>query len=59
MGGGTGTFAAQMALHNVTILTTESNLEAGPLGASTGVPFFEAMAARGVVPLAVPQQVRG
>jgi len=56
-GGGTGTFAAQMALHDVTILTTETNTEAGPLGATTGIPFFEAMAARGVGALAVPQQV--
>lgn len=58
MGGGTGTFAAQMAVHGITILSTEANFEKGALGAVGGIPFFEVMASRGVVPLVVPTKVQ-
>ncbi|KAA8519556.1 hypothetical protein F0562_013820 [Nyssa sinensis] len=49
IGGGTGTFAAQMKLQNVTVLTTTMNL---------GAPYNEAAALRGLVPLHVPLQQR-
>ena len=49
IGGGTGTFAATMKLHNVTVITTTMNL---------GAPYNEAVALRGLVPLHVPLQQR-
>ncbi|KAL3851451.1 hypothetical protein ACJIZ3_013333 [Penstemon smallii] len=49
IGGGTGTFAAQMKLQNVTILTTTMNL---------GAPYNEAVAVRGLIPLHAPLQQR-
>uniref|UniRef100_A0A5B6ZZU6 Methyltransferase type 11 domain-containing protein n=1 Tax=Davidia involucrata TaxID=16924 RepID=A0A5B6ZZU6_DAVIN len=49
IGGGTGTFAAQMKLQNVTVITTTMNL---------GAPYNEAAALRGLVPLHVPLQQR-
>ncbi|XP_059664814.1 probable methyltransferase At1g29790 [Cornus florida] len=49
IGGGTGTFAAQMKLQNVTVISTTMNL---------GAPYNEAAALRGVVPLHVPLQQR-
>lgn len=49
IGGGTGTFAAQMKLQNVTVVTTTMNL---------GAPYSEAVALRGLVPLHVPLQQR-
>ncbi|KAL2244705.1 uncharacterized protein LOC105175673 [Sesamum indicum] len=49
IGGGTGTFAAQMKLQNVTVLTTTMNL---------GAPYNEAVAVRGLVPLHAPLQQR-
>lgn len=49
IGGGTGTFAAQMKLRNVTVVTTTMNL---------GAPYSEAVAVRGLVPLHVPLQQR-
>ncbi|CDP17332.1 unnamed protein product [Coffea canephora] len=49
IGGGTGTFAAQMRLQNVTVITTTMNL---------GAPYNEAVALRGLVPLHVPLQQR-
>ncbi|CAI9087916.1 OLC1v1022116C1 [Oldenlandia corymbosa var. corymbosa] len=49
VGGGTGTFAAQMKLHNVTVITTTMNL---------GAPYNEAVALRGLLPLHVPLQQR-
>lgn len=49
IGGGTGTFAAQMKQHNVTVITTTMNL---------GAPYNEAVALRGLVPLHVPLQQR-
>lgn len=50
IGGGTGTFAAQMkVLMNATVVTTTMNW---------GAPYSEAAAARGVVPLHVPLQQR-
>lgn len=49
IGGGTGTFAAQMKLHNVTVITTTMNL---------GAPYNEAVALRGLVSLHVPLQQR-
>ncbi|KAK6133571.1 hypothetical protein DH2020_032700 [Rehmannia glutinosa] len=49
IGGGTGTFAAQMKLQNVTVLTTTMNV---------GAPYNDAVALRGLVPLHVPLQQR-
>ncbi|CAH9138000.1 unnamed protein product [Cuscuta epithymum] len=49
IGGGTGTFAAQMKLQNATVVTTTMNL---------GAPYNEAVALRGLVPLHVPLQQR-
>ncbi|KAL6991387.1 putative methyltransferase [Sarracenia purpurea var. burkii] len=49
VGGGTGTFAAQMKLRNATVVTTTMNL---------GSPYGEAAAARGLVALHVPLQQR-
>nr|GMD09200.1 putative S-adenosyl-L-methionine-dependent methyltransferase [Ipomoea batatas] len=49
IGGGTGTFAAQMKLQNMTVVTTTMNL---------GAPYNEAVALRGLVPLHVPLQQR-
>ncbi|KAL8468416.1 hypothetical protein ACS0TY_031575 [Phlomoides rotata] len=49
IGGGTGTFAAQMKLQNVTVVTTTMSL---------GAPYNEAVAIRGLVPLHVPLQQR-
>ncbi|GFQ07571.1 hypothetical protein PHJA_002901200 [Phtheirospermum japonicum] len=50
IGGGTATFAAQMkTLHNVTVLTTTMNL---------GLPYNNAVAYRGLVPLHAPLQQR-
>ncbi|KAL0352899.1 UNVERIFIED_CONTAM: hypothetical protein Sangu_0871200 [Sesamum angustifolium] len=49
IGGGTGTFAAQMKRQNVTVLTTTMNL---------GAPYNEAVAIRGLVPLHAPLQQR-
>lgn len=49
VGGGTGTFAARMKLHNVTVLTTTM---------SVGAPYNEAVALRGLLPLHVPLQQR-
>lgn len=49
IGGGTGTFAAQMKLQNVTVVTTTMNL---------GAPYNEAVAVRGLVPLHAPLQQR-
>ncbi|KAK1320714.1 hypothetical protein QJS10_CPA03g00686 [Acorus calamus] len=50
VGGGTGTFAAQMKrFGNVTVVSTTMNL---------GAPYSEAVAVRGLVPLHVPLQQR-
>ncbi|KAK6124109.1 hypothetical protein DH2020_042135 [Rehmannia glutinosa] len=49
IGGGTGTFAAQMKLQNVTVVTTTMNL---------GAPYNEAVAIRGLLPLHAPLQQR-
>ncbi|XP_022848565.1 uncharacterized protein LOC111370901 [Olea europaea var. sylvestris] len=49
IGGGTGTFAAQMKLLNVTVITTTMNF---------GAPYNEAVALRGLIPLHVPLQQR-
>lgn len=49
IGGGTGTFAAQMKLQNVSVVTTTMNL---------GAPYNEAVAIRGLVPLHMPLQQR-
>ncbi|KAG9157535.1 hypothetical protein Leryth_010367 [Lithospermum erythrorhizon] len=49
IGGGSGTFAAQMKLKNVSVVTTTMNL---------GAPYNEAVALRGLVPLHVPLQQR-
>lgn len=49
IGGGTGTFAAQMKQENVTVITTTMSL---------GAPYNEAAALRGLVPLHVPLQQR-
>ncbi|KAL8228822.1 hypothetical protein R6Q57_013722 [Mikania cordata] len=49
IGGGTGTFAAQMKQENVTVITTTMSL---------GAPYNEAAALRGLVPLHLPLQQR-
>ncbi|KAM7500636.1 hypothetical protein LguiA_025050 [Lonicera macranthoides] len=49
IGGGTGTFAAQMKDQNVTVVTTTMNL---------GAPYNEVAALRGLVPLHAPLQQR-
>ncbi|KVH88302.1 putative S-adenosyl-L-methionine-dependent methyltransferase [Cynara cardunculus var. scolymus] len=49
IGGGTGTFAAQMKQENVTVLTTTMSLSA---------PYNEVAALRGLVPLHAPLQQR-
>ncbi|KAL4563727.1 hypothetical protein LXL04_027772 [Taraxacum kok-saghyz] len=49
IGGGTGTFAAQMKQENVTVITTTMSL---------GAPYNEAAALRGLIPLHVPLQQR-
>ncbi|PKI69111.1 hypothetical protein CRG98_010580, partial [Punica granatum] len=49
IGGGTGSFAAAMKSHNVTVLTTTMNL---------GAPYSEAAALRGLIPLHAPLQQR-
>lgn len=49
VGGGSGTFAAQMKLRNVTVVTTTMNL---------GAPYSETVALRGLVPLHAPLQQR-
>ncbi|KAI9127002.1 hypothetical protein K1719_001561 [Acacia pycnantha] len=49
IGGGTGTFAARMKMHNVTVVTTTMNVAA---------PYSEAVGLRGLVPLHVPLQQR-
>ncbi|KAI3824681.1 hypothetical protein L1987_06150 [Smallanthus sonchifolius] len=49
IGGGTGTFAAQMKQENVTVITTTMSL---------GAPYNEVTALRGLVPLHLPLQQR-
>ncbi|XP_010243696.1 PREDICTED: uncharacterized protein LOC104587687 [Nelumbo nucifera] len=49
VGAGTGTFAARMKLHNITVLSTTMNL---------GAPYSEVTALRGLIPLHVPLQQR-
>lgn len=56
-GGGTGSFAAHMAKWNVTIMTTAFNLETVD-GRSGGLPYMEAIALRGLVPLHIPHKAR-
>ncbi|CAI7897030.1 unnamed protein product [Closterium sp. NIES-54] len=73
LAGGTGQFAAQMALHNVTILTVQSNLIGRTSTSSSGtssasgstssssrvaVPFQEAVAWRGLVAVDMPLTAR-
>lgn len=49
IGGGTGTFAAQMKKENVTVITATMSM---------GAPYSEVVALRGLVPLHVPLQQR-
>ncbi|GJP42085.1 hypothetical protein CLOM_g1677 [Closterium sp. NIES-68] len=55
--GGSGSFAAHMARHNVTVMTSAMNLEAN-VGRKKGLPFLETIALRGLVPLWLPYKVR-
>ncbi|CAI5484945.1 unnamed protein product [Closterium sp. Yama58-4] len=55
--GGSGSFAAHMARHNVTMMTSAMNLEAN-VGRKKGLPFLETIALRGLVPLWLPYKVR-
>ncbi|CAI5484951.1 unnamed protein product [Closterium sp. Yama58-4] len=57
IGGGTGSFAAHMALYNVTILTTAMNVET-VVGRKQGLPYMEAIALRGLIPLHLPHKAR-
>ncbi|CAI5484643.1 unnamed protein product [Closterium sp. Yama58-4] len=56
-GGGTGSFAAALALYNVTILTTAMNTETVQ-EVEMGLPYMETIAQRGLVPLHVPHKAR-
>ncbi|CAI5473905.1 unnamed protein product [Closterium sp. Yama58-4] len=56
VGGGTGSFAAHMARHGVTVMTTAMNYET-VLGRHAGLPYFEAIAMRGLIPLFLPHKV--
>lgn len=56
-GGGTGTFAAHMALYNVTVLTSAMNIET-VRGVTGGLPYMETMALRGLIPLWLPHKAR-
>ncbi|CAI5936555.1 unnamed protein product, partial [Closterium sp. NIES-64] len=51
--GGSGSFAAHMARHNVTMMTSAMNLEAN-VGRKKGLPFLETIALRGLVPIWLP-----
>jgi len=55
--GGTGSFAAKMAQHGVTIVTTAMNTETLP-DKEMGLPYMETIAQRGLVPLHVPHKAR-
>ncbi|CAI5496875.1 unnamed protein product [Closterium sp. Naga37s-1] len=56
--GGSGSFAAHMARHNVTMMTSAMNLEAN-VGRKKGLPFLETIALRGLVPIWLPYKVSG
>eukprot|EP00850_Spirogloea_muscicola_P019434 SM000190S04870 [mRNA] locus=s190:228597:233455:+ [translate_table: standard] len=49
IGAGTGSFAAKMAAHNVTIVST---------GMNNRLPFMETIALRGLIPLNIPHAMR-
>ncbi|CAI5459815.1 unnamed protein product [Closterium sp. Yama58-4] len=53
VGGGTGGFAAVMALHNITIITTGMNTDGGRED-EKAVPYMQTIAQRGLVPLYLP-----
>lgn len=55
--GGTGSFAAHMAKLGVTIVTSAVDQDSTGNDAR-GVPFSETIAARGLIPLHVPKEVR-
>ncbi|CAI5516052.1 unnamed protein product [Closterium sp. Naga37s-1] len=57
VGGGTGSFAAHMARHGVTVMTTAMNYETVS-GRHAGLPYFEAIAMRGLIPLFLPHKAR-
>eukprot|EP00271_Cylindrocystis_brebissonii_P002233 TRINITY_DN1266_c0_g1_i1.p1 TRINITY_DN1266_c0_g1~~TRINITY_DN1266_c0_g1_i1.p1 ORF type:complete len:447 (-),score=82.33 TRINITY_DN1266_c0_g1_i1:90-1430(-) len=57
-GGGTGSFAAHMALWNVTIMTTAYNQETIYELMNQGLPYMETIALRGLIPLHVPHKAR-
>lgn len=56
-GGGTGSFAAKMAAHNCTVLTTAMDVET-LFGTEGGLPYMETIAQRGLVPLHLPHAAR-
>ena len=55
-GRGTGSFAAHMSLHNVTVMTMAMNIET-TTGVKKGLPYMETIALRGLVPLHIPHTV--
>ena len=55
--GGTGSFAAHMAARNVTVLTTGMDINEGMGVRKKGLPYLEAIAMRGLVPLWLPYKV--
>eukprot|EP00850_Spirogloea_muscicola_P004074 SM000017S02814 [mRNA] locus=s17:459314:462095:- [translate_table: standard] len=57
VGGRTGSFAARMARWNITIVTSSRNRETGARNAK-GLPYMEAVALRGLVPLHMPMNAR-
>lgn len=52
-GGCTGSFAAHMATHNCTVMTTAFNVET-VYSRTGGLPYMEAIALRGLIPLHSP-----
>ncbi|CAI5490896.1 unnamed protein product [Closterium sp. Naga37s-1] len=57
VGGGTGSFAAHMARYGVTVMTTAYNVET-TANRTGGLPYMEAIALRGLIPLHSPHKAR-
>ena len=57
LGGGSGSFAAKMSARNITIVTTAKNAETRG-NDSSGVPYLETIALRGLLPLHLPYTAR-
>eukprot|EP00270_Netrium_digitus_P000897 TRINITY_DN1102_c0_g3_i4.p1 TRINITY_DN1102_c0_g3~~TRINITY_DN1102_c0_g3_i4.p1 ORF type:complete len:397 (-),score=114.45 TRINITY_DN1102_c0_g3_i4:288-1478(-) len=57
VGRGSGSFAAHMSVHNVTVMTMGMNIETRQ-GVRIGLPYMETIALRGLVPIHVPHRAR-